>query len=241
MSASLTTIELVRDASTQLVRELGFTRDTLAGTELSPSAVHALIEIDARGGMTASELAERLKLDKSSISRMVRKLVAAGEVSEGAGAPDGRTKPLSLSGKGRDTVAGIHGFARAQVADALGRLGAEHRRTVVAGLRLYADALAARDGKAAPASRVAIETGYRPGLVARVIELHASYYARAVGFGQPFEAMVASGLAEFTGRLANPGNSVWRAIAGERIVGERIVGAVAIDGEDLGQGIAHLR
>ena len=39
------TIRQLRELSRKLVRELGFMRSTLAGSDLAPSAVHALIEI----------------------------------------------------------------------------------------------------------------------------------------------------------------------------------------------------
>ena len=46
--------ELVRRFKRKLVRELGFMRDTLAGTELRLRLFMRLIESDARGGMTAA-------------------------------------------------------------------------------------------------------------------------------------------------------------------------------------------
>lgn len=228
-------VEEIRAASRRLVRELGFMRASLAGTDLAASAVHALIEIDAADGITAKELAERLLLEKSSVSRLLRKLVAAGEVVERADATDGRSKSLSLGGRGRVTVAAIHAFARAQVAGALAGLSERQQRTVRDGLRLYADALGG-GRQSRPAPPIRIETGYAPCLVGSGAALHAAYYARAAGFGQPFEAGVASGLAEFTGRLDRRCNAVWRAMQGGSIAG-----MVALDGEDLGQGIGHLR
>jgi hypothetical protein len=39
--------------------------------------------------------------------------------------------------------------------------------------------------------------GYLPGCIGRITQLHASYYARTVGFGVPFEAKVATELAQF--------------------------------------------
>jgi DNA-binding MarR family transcriptional regulator/GNAT superfamily N-acetyltransferase len=236
------TIEQVRAASRQLVRELGFMQTSLAGTDLPPSAVHALIEIEARTGITAGELADRLRLEKSSVSRMLRKLIESGEVHEESGARDGRTKPLVLSDRGRSLVHSIHGFARAQVAEALARLAPPERDTVLEGLRLYAGALAAGKGtqdtaaEASPSAATCIESGYRIGLIARLTEMHARYYARAAGFGAAFEAVVARDLAEFAGRLARPCNAIWAAT-----LGEHIGGGVAIDGEDLAPGIAHLR
>jgi DNA-binding MarR family transcriptional regulator/GNAT superfamily N-acetyltransferase len=236
MPVPSSTIDLVRHASRQLVRELGFMNESLAGTDLPPSAVHALIEIDAREGTTGRELGQILRLEKSSVSRMLGKLVRSGDIVEEPGEADGRIKKLSLSAAGRRRVAAIHTFARTQVASALGRLAPEQCDIVLNGLRLYAGSLAANadDGKAAQLVRIV--TGYRPGLIARVTEMHALYYARTSGFGRRFESVVASGLNDFCERLDRPCNAIWTTVCGEEIVG-----SVAIDGEDLGPGIAHLR
>ncbi len=83
---------------------------------------------------------------------------------------------------------------------------------------------------------ITLESGYRPGALAACVEMHARYYSRTSGFGRAFEALVAKGLAEFFERLDNSGNGLWLALQGDRIVG-----TVAIDGEDLGPGVAHLR
>ena len=229
-------VDTVRDASRRLVRELGFMRDALAGTDLPPSAVHALLEIDREGTITAGALCDLLALEKSSVSRMVRKLIDGGEVEETPGESDGRTKLLSLTPKGRTTVAGIHAFARRQVIEALARLSPRQHRTVSDGLKLYADALASGRVAAEMPAAITVEAGYRPGALARCVEMHARYYARTAGFGREFEALVASGLAEFSGRLDRECNGLWLALRGGDVVG-----TIAIDGEDLGAGIAHLR
>lgn len=228
------TIDAIRTASRQLVRELGFMGGDLAGTDLSPSAVHALLEIEA-GGVTARDLGIRLRLEKSSVSRMLRKLVDAGDVAEMAG-EDGRVKVLSLTSKGAQRVVAIHAFARAQVSDALGRLEPAQEPVVLDGLNLYATALAARAEGSAREPAVEIVEGYQTGLIARITQMHALHYACSSGFGQGFESVVAGGLAEFCNRLGNPGNAIWAAMQGQTIVG-----SVAIDGEDMGGNIAHLR
>ncbi len=230
MTADPSLVDDIRTASRALVRAWGFMGGDFAGTDLSPSAVHALIEIEA-GGVTARDLGARLRLEKSSVSRMLRKLVEAGDVREVAEATDGRVKGLSLTAAGQRRVAAIHAFARRQVTDALSRLDDGEDRAVLDGLRLYTGALGAR--AEAP---VEIVGGYRPGLIARVTGMHALYYARESGFGQRFESVVAAGLAEFCNRLDRPRNAIWTA----RQQGD-IVGSVAIDGEDLGGAIAHLR
>ncbi|UXT59624.1 MarR family transcriptional regulator [Agrobacterium fabrum] len=224
----------IRSTSRQLVRELGFMGGDFAGTDLPPSSVHALIEIEVCPGITAKDLGKLLRLEKSSVSRMLRKLILSGDIVEQTDDVDSRIKRLRLTGQGREKVSGINGFANRQVSGALAQLTATDAHTILEGLRLYAGALGARTGT--PASTVDIKQGYRPGIIARITQMHALYYARTSGFGQRFESVVAEGLAAFCNRLENPRNAIWVAIRGQEIIG-----SVAIDGEDLGADIAHLR
>jgi DNA-binding MarR family transcriptional regulator len=136
-------IDDIRAASRLMVRELGFMEATVAASDHPPSAVHSILEIGVRGPMTAGQLAEVLHLEKSSVSRLVRKLIAGGDLEELSDADDARVKPLALTTQGRRTLAALHAFGRRQVSGALQRLTAAERRTVRDGLRLYARALQA--------------------------------------------------------------------------------------------------
>lgn len=246
MTASAPALDVIRDASRRLVRELGFLRQTLAGTDLPASSVHALIAVGEGEADTAAALCEVLCLDKSSVSRLVRKLVDGGLLAEGASDRDGRLKPLSLTVRGRAMLEAIHRFARLQVGKALDSLPPSAQRTVAQGLSAYAAALqASRTGRpaVAVAADTAILAGYQPGVIGRCVEMHARYYARTAGFGAVFESTVAAGLGAFVPRLDRADNGLWVAVRG----GE-IVGTVAIDGEDLNGGepggegrAAHLR
>lgn len=233
-----TVIEEVRCASRTMVRELGFMRATLAGTCYSPSAVHALLEIELNQGMTAARLVGVLGLDKSSLSRMLGKLIKADEILEVQGSGDGRVKQLVLTEKGKATVAEIHRYGHRQVSAALAQLNLPQQQAVAQGLRGYAQALSTlRLGTIDPQRRpIEIVSGYQPGLIGRVTEMHASFYSRNWGFSAFFERQVASGLSGFVGRLDQPGNCVWAALHNGRVVG-----SVAIDGQDLGNNEAHLR
>ena len=237
-------VNSIRAASRNMVRELGFMGNTLAATDYSASAVHALLELDVHGAMTAAQLVDVLGLDKSSVSRMLTKLVASGELLEEPCASDARAKQLRLSPQGHHTVDAIHAYGQMQVTTALAQLNPSQQQAVAQGLAAYAQALrahrlgAAAGGAAdsAVASAITIHTGYRPGVIGRVAEMHAAFYAQHSGFGQFFESQVASGVAEFAGRLGEPGNQIWTAV-----LHDRIVGSVAIDGQDLGNNQAHLR
>ncbi len=84
--------------------------------------------------------------------------------------------------------------------------------------------------------KIDITEGYQTGLIARITEMHAKFYAMHWGFGRQFEVVVASGLADFVSRLDHPLNNIWVATSGDTILG-----SVAIDGEDMGAQVAHLR
>jgi DNA-binding MarR family transcriptional regulator len=134
-------IDDIRAASRQMVREFGFMEATLAATDYPPSAVHTILEIGNRGPMTSLQLAELLHLEKSSVSRMIRKLIENGELRETTDTKDARFKLLSLTTKGKRTLAAINEFGQRQVADALARLTEAEQRTVRDGLTTYARAL----------------------------------------------------------------------------------------------------
>jgi GNAT superfamily N-acetyltransferase len=70
---------------------------------------------------------------------------------------------------------------------------------------------------------------------ARIIELHASYYAEHWGFGEYFENKVASGVAEFLARYDDARDGLWLATSDGRVEG-----AIAIDGIHADAEGAHL-
>lgn len=239
MSAATSEVDSIRAASRMLVRELGFMQPTLAATSYSASAVHALLEIDAHEDMTSARLVQLLGLEKSSVSRMLAKLIAAGELDEESDGSDARIKRLRLTEQGRKTVEHIHAFGQSQVKSAFEHLNRSQQQAVAQGLSAYAGALKAHRLNAVeqrPPSPVTVSVGYRPGMVGRIAEMHAAFYSEHWGFGQFFESQVATGVAEFAGRLDEACNRVWLAM-----LNGRIVGSLAIDGQDLGDNKAHLR
>ena len=240
MNTGLTQTDIlsVRDASRRMVRQLGFMRPTVAGTDLSPSAVHAIIEIGNSGGVTANQLGQTLLLEKSSVSRMLARLIERGLVAESVNDVDGRSKILSLTEQGRALFADIEHYANHQVGQALRTLNGDLRAQVVTGLSAYADALRLAGDLKPDEVRAGVEisTGFQPGAIGRIAQMQGVYYASQWNFPPIFEAKLAAGLADFVPRLGRPGNQIWLATqAGQ------IRGSAAVDGDDLGDGKAHLR
>ncbi|MDR5761626.1 helix-turn-helix domain-containing GNAT family N-acetyltransferase [Caballeronia sp. LZ035] len=233
------TILELREFSRKLVRELGFMRHTLADSGLAPSAVHAIIEIGAKPGIQARDLASILRLDKSNASRQIARLEAAELVMRQTSSDDARSSELYLTAAGQKLRRKIDKFATDQVSDALRRLVPEDQQTLVRSLALYADALAQGHERtrtaAPPVSSARIVDGYRPGCIGDIASLHARFYAHHAGFGVYFERKVATELAAFAEGLPAPGRALWLVMEGERTLG-----SLAIDG-DLKKRVAHLR
>ncbi|MBL4690732.1 MAG: MarR family transcriptional regulator [Rhodospirillales bacterium] len=229
----------IRSASRDLVRELGFMNRTLAGTDLSPSAVHGIIEIGAAGRRSAKDLSEILLLEKSTVSRLVKSLVDRGILRETWSDEDARIKFLHLTGQGEKALAAITQYAEQQVEAAILPLNDQSRQSILVGLQNYSAALKASrmsNNVMVRDSQTIIEEGYTPCIIGRIVEMHASYYSGLKGFGAAFETKVANGLSDFMARLVKPENAIWYAQRGEKIVG-----SIVIDGEELGNGRAHLR
>ncbi|BBD40061.1 MULTISPECIES: GNAT family N-acetyltransferase [Aminobacter] len=79
--------------------------------------------------------------------------------------------------------------------------------------------------------------GYRPGLIADIVGLHAVYYARDWGFGLPFEAKVASELSAFM-RDFRPGLDFFAAEDDDNCA---LLGTISLEAPTSTELLAHLR
>ncbi len=130
----------LRQASRDVVRELGFLQDHYEEAGVSHSEAHALMEIEGRQ-LGQGELGEALGLDKSTTSRLVTRLVSKRWVRASKDEADGRRTLLVLTASGRKRLGIIHGPANARVHGALATLSEKERSLVLEGMALYARAL----------------------------------------------------------------------------------------------------
>ncbi len=229
----------IRAASRELIRELGFLQKTVARTKLSPSAVHAIIEIGTAQVISSKELCQILRLEKSTVSRLIKSLALQGEIREEASGEDARVKCLQLTYKGAATLHDINAFAEGQVSSALARLDDPAQLRVLQGLQDYARVLRASAGgkdQSMRSEQTTICSGYTTGTIGAVVAMLATRIDRQFHFGPAFETRIATDLAEFITRIDAEQNQIWRAEASGRIVG-----SISIDGQDLGNELAHLR
>jgi GNAT superfamily N-acetyltransferase len=93
------------------------------------------------------------------------------------------------------------------------------------------------DGRAAVSDwNIVNVSGYFPGLLGRVTELHGRYYHRHWGFDLFFEAKVATEMAAFLARFDPARDGLWVSMEHDRVIG-----SVAICGQEAGTAGARLR
>jgi DNA-binding MarR family transcriptional regulator/GNAT superfamily N-acetyltransferase len=230
-------IDKLRSVTRHIVRELGFMQKGLAGTELSPSAVHTILELGYGKVRNASDLGALLHLEKSTVSRLLQKLEIKGFIKVGYDPVDKRSRTLALTSKGESLLTDIENYARQQLRSALDVISTDEINKIDTGLTLFAKALSAENPpNFNTVPDIEIHEGYRPGVIASVTQLHASYYSQNYGFGANFERKVATEMSEFMARIDNPLNTTFSAY-----VDGELLGSVSLDGEDLGADISHLR
>lgn len=90
----------------ELTRAFGWHRpsETPCGKPVPISEAHALLELSRNGNLTQGQLADALKLRKSTISRMVGKLRDRGWVERVRNPEDGRSWRLVLTPAGARTA-----------------------------------------------------------------------------------------------------------------------------------------
>lgn len=80
-------------------------------------------------------------------------------------------------------------------------------------------------------SEITLHTGYLPGALGRITELHGIYYDSHWGLGLYFEAKAATEMVELLLRFNPAQDGIWLATAGQEIIG-----SVLIDGKNAAQG-----
>ena len=113
---------------------------TPCGQPLPVCEAHAMVEIAREGQIRQVELARRLRLEKSSVSRLVTNLVNRGWVHRETAEGDGRGVLLLLTAAGTTAAARQADARRARLTALLDRVPDDQRASVVRALQTLAEA-----------------------------------------------------------------------------------------------------
>jgi len=147
-------INLLRQNARSVVRELGLLNDAYFDVGVTLAERHLLIELfSSQESLTARDIAERLLLDKSTVSRLVAKAVKKGFISCSTDQKDKRKRFLQFTELGKKTLFIFEPIAFNQTKNALQTLNLEEIDLVYRGVALYAEGLRnSRLGNTTPTS-----------------------------------------------------------------------------------------
>lgn len=129
-------VEEVQRSFVGLVRALGLARPdtTPCGMPMSITEAHTIAELHDVGRLSQQQLADRLRLKKSTVSRLIDQLEAAGIVRRVPNPDDARSVLVELTASGRRRASRLH-QARTQLFTRLvADLGPAERRRIVGAL-----------------------------------------------------------------------------------------------------------
>ena len=107
---------------------------------VNTSQCFLLVEIGRKPGICAKELAEILKVDKSSVSRSVEELVQKGYVNREPSREDRRSVVLSLTASGRERFDRIEHDMDMKFGKVMAGIEKEKQEQVLEALRIYNEA-----------------------------------------------------------------------------------------------------
>lgn len=134
-------IDVLRHNARSVVRELGLLNDAYFDIGVTLAERHLLIELNTSISPTVGEIAARLLLDKSTVSRLIARACKKGYITYASDANDRRKKVLQLTKKGTEVLNAFEPIAFNQTKDALLQLKPKEVDTVFKGVALYAKGL----------------------------------------------------------------------------------------------------
>lgn len=138
---SIEAINELRRNARSVLRELGLLNDAYFEIGVTLAERHLLIELNLCPFPTMGEIAERLLLDKSTVSRLISNAVKKGYVKCVIDKKDKRKRFLEMTKKGKQTLNAFEPIAFNQTKEALLTLTNEEVEIVHKGVALYAKGL----------------------------------------------------------------------------------------------------
>jgi DNA-binding MarR family transcriptional regulator len=133
----------LQEAVARFVRAFGLHQPdrTPCGTPVPISEAHALGELAREGELRQVELVHRLRLEKSTTSRIVAQLVQRGWAERASAPGDGRGVLVRLTPEGHQAAERLAAARQARFGAALDRIPAEDRETVLHAFTLLTEAV----------------------------------------------------------------------------------------------------
>lgn len=130
----------IRHLSREFIREHGLVSGD-SPTGLPTSLCHILIELESHGSLNQMQLAQILKIDKSSISRNIKKMADEKWIVVSPDPEDPRYNMVSLTAVGKKMVGKVNRMANEEVIETFLPLSDEEEEHIISGMMTHVKAL----------------------------------------------------------------------------------------------------
>lgn len=194
---------------------IGLLNRHLLDSNYNLSEARLIYELHKAGTIQASQIMEEMHIDKSYLSRMLKRLEKEKVVARKQSREDGRAVLLSLTEKGQRDFVTLNSASDEQIGSLVGHLNEPQREMLVG----HMEAIRRLLGQPAETKAVTIRTQLEPGDLGYIAYLHGRIYDKENQYGLGFESYVLEGLGEFGSRYDPEKDRVWVCEHGREMVG----------------------
>jgi DNA-binding MarR family transcriptional regulator/N-acetylglutamate synthase-like GNAT family acetyltransferase len=208
-------VDAVRRFNRFYTRRIGLLERGFLRSDFSLTEVRLLYELSRRDPVSSAGLARDLGIDTGYLSRMVRRLTAAGIVAGQPSASDRRQTLLSLSAKGRKVFGRIEGRQVEDVLALLSPLAESARRQLAASMRTIETLIGEVEGT----GEAYVLRPPGSGDLGWIVHRQGRLYHEEYGWDVTFEALLARIVAEYVEQYDARKDACWIAERRHEVVG----------------------
>lgn len=202
--ASAATIARVREFNRSWTEILGLLDRSLLHTEHTLAEARVLFELARQSIWERSALQERLGIDPSFLSRVLRRLENDGLVVSTPSAEDGRALDITITDRGHEAYEILDQRSSDQIEALLRPLTPDQTAFLTEAMTVISRLV----GRGGSKGEVTLR-GLEPGDLGWVVERHGAIYADEYGWNTEFEALVARIVAGFRENLSPERENAW--------------------------------
>ncbi|MCI0351135.1 MAG: helix-turn-helix domain-containing GNAT family N-acetyltransferase [Acidobacteriales bacterium] len=212
-------VEAVRHFNRFYTRQIGVLQEGLLRSPFSLTEVRVLYELANREKPTATALRRELGLDAGYLSRMLRNFEKSGLLRRRSSESDARAQLLELTGKGRNTFAGLNRRAEQEIRAMLRTLPAAGQHRLLGAMSTVETVLDGSSKNSHPQQEPYRLRPHQPGDMGWVVYRHGALYAEEYGYNHHFEALVAKIAGDFLENFDPKRERCWIAERNGEMVG----------------------
>lgn len=227
-------IEDVRRFNRFYTRAIGTLEEGLLRSPYSLAEARVLYELAQQEQPTAGVLAKQLGLDTGYLSRILRGFETKELITREVSSEDGRQSFIVMTKLGRKEFARLNKASSQQVVEMLEPLSPEKQTKLVEAMQTIVELLGGEPEKERLQAPYVLRP-HRPGDMGWVVESQGAFYARAHGWDERLEALVARITADFIDHFDSRRERCWIAERKGQRVGSIFLVKSAQDPEAVAQ------